>query len=296
MSYNEGVGVRAPAHASPLKGTDLTPSLKPLYPQIAESQAIPKQKEYTKICAICKVPQPLSNFHKENRKYGDGHQSYCKTCAPEYHKQWCEIKRLRLEQKLIDETTLRTCTECKISQPLINFEKNIGAKDGRRNVCKTCRAPKKKKYRDDNLEKIREQARTSPVRKAYMKQWYQEHKEEQKEKLKEWKKLYPGYDMLRGKQRRFSQYNVTKEWYDKQLEAQDGGCAICGSKLPRGNSSNTFHIDHNHNCCSNGCNSCGKCVRGLLCSVCNTRLGILEDTEWVAKATAYLAQYKLPAL
>jgi hypothetical protein len=30
----------------------------------------------------------------------------------------------------------------------------------------------------------------------------------------------------------------------------------------------------------------------LLCAVCNTRLGILEDTDWIKQATAYLARYK----
>ena len=270
----------------------MTPSLKALYPFTPESQERFVSEINTKICTICKLRKPLDDFHKKNRKYGDGRQSHCKACAPEYQRQWCEKKKERIDKITEDKTTLRTCTECGVPQLLINFEKNIGSKNGRRSICKSCTAPKKKKYRDDNIETIKAKAKVSPVRKAYMKQWYQDHKEEQREMLIEWHKLYPEYDKVRGKERRFKQYKVTKDWYNETLAAQGGGCAVCGSKDPKSNGG-TFHIDHDHSCCGGGCNSCGKCVRGLLCSPCNTRLGILESVDWVKQAKAYLRKYPL---
>jgi hypothetical protein len=35
-------------------------------------------------------------------------------------------------------------------------------------------------------------------------------------------------------------------------------------------------VDHDHACCPDSMKSCGKCVRGLLCSGCNRALGIVE--------------------
>jgi len=43
----------------------------------------------------------------------------------------------------------------------------------------------------------------------------------------------------------------------------------------------TPNQDHDHVCCS-GKKSCGKCLRGLLCHGCNTKLGALENNDWRA--------------
>ena len=69
-------------------------------------------------------------------------------------------------------------------------------------------------------------------------------------------------------------YNLTVEQYDALLVAQGGGCAICETKTPGGRG--TFHVDHDHSCCS-GRKTCGKCVRGLLCHSCNIGQGHFKD-------------------
>src|SRR6266481_1534049 len=67
-------------------------------------------------------------------------------------------------------------------------------------------------------------------------------------------------------------YGITIEQYNKLLEAQGGVCAACG-KSPEGERFGKLLIDHDHSCCPQKRNSCGKCIRGLLCASCNLTLG-----------------------
>jgi hypothetical protein len=72
-------------------------------------------------------------------------------------------------------------------------------------------------------------------------------------------------------------YGITIEQYDAMLEAQGGGCFICG-RPPREDIS--LHVDHDH--------STGK-IRGILCFCCNNALAdFQEDPILLAKAAAYL--------
>lgn len=65
-----------------------------------------------------------------------------------------------------------------------------------------------------------------------------------------------------------AKYGLTKESYAELLESQGGVCAICWRTEDSGK---RLAIDHNHDCCSPG-GSCGRCIRGLLCSRCNANL------------------------
>jgi hypothetical protein len=82
-------------------------------------------------------------------------------------------------------------------------------------------------------------------------------------------------------------YGMTLEDYDRLLESQDGACAICGITEPdRG--CGRFHVDHDHACCPSA-ESCGKCVRGLLCGNCNVGLAQFRDSPAaLLKAIEYL--------
>lgn len=87
--------------------------------------------------------------------------------------------------------------------------------------------------------------------------------------------------------RRLRLYGITPEKYRQMLRAQGGGCAVCGGRPERGKS---LHVDHDHACCSRtGMATCGMCVRGLLCSGCNTGLGSFgDDRDRLASAIRYL--------
>lgn len=84
-------------------------------------------------------------------------------------------------------------------------------------------------------------------------------------------------------------YGITKEDYLKILSNQGGVCAICGG--PPNGMGNGFHVDHDHSYCP-GNKTCGKCVRGLICSKCNCGIGNLcDDINILSSAIKYLRRY-----
>jgi hypothetical protein len=73
-------------------------------------------------------------------------------------------------------------------------------------------------------------------------------------------------------------FGITLIDYNKLLEKQGGGCAICGKKSKE--SKTMLAVDHNHTT---------KKVRGILCASCNNGLGrFFDNTEYLAKAIEYL--------
>jgi hypothetical protein len=72
---------------------------------------------------------------------------------------------------------------------------------------------------------------------------------------------------------------------DEQIAAlfAEPKCWICGTRDP---GQRAFSIDHDHSCCANAGESCGQCVRGLLCGSCNRALGLLRDDPSILMAAA----------
>lgn len=89
-------------------------------------------------------------------------------------------------------------------------------------------------------------------------------------------------------------FNITLEFYEEMLKKQNYACAVCGkketNKPTRGVGEPVLAIDHDHSCCP-GRKSCGKCVRGLLCSSCNHGLGnFSDDPDLLFAAHRYLSR------
>lgn len=81
-------------------------------------------------------------------------------------------------------------------------------------------------------------------------------------------------------------YNITYDQYWAIYKAQGGKCYVCRRAT---GARRKLSVDHDHACC-NGPNSCGKCVRGLLCSKDNEWLGHIRDEADVAQRVIdYLA-------
>ena len=126
--------------------------------------------------------------------------------------------------------------------------------------------------------------KTKEARSAFQRKWRKANAEH----VKKWNKS----NYAKNPRRQISatikyKYGITYEDYERMLAEQGGCCAICGSSDSGGRG--RFHIDHAHSCCPSQ-KTCGNCLRGLLCSTCNTRLGIVES-EWFAKAKSYLLRY-----
>ena len=80
-------------------------------------------------------------------------------------------------------------------------------------------------------------------------------------------------------------YSITPEIYDSVFERQGNGCAICGRVK---DFAKHLVVDHDHSCCP-GSKSCGQCIRGILCRMCNVSLGHFGDNmEGVLRAVKYL--------
>lgn len=65
-------------------------------------------------------------------------------------------------------------------------------------------------------------------------------------------------------------YGLSLDEFASLFEFQGGQC---GTTEPGGRGS--FCVDHDHSCCA-GKGSCGRCIRGLLCNVCNATAGALD--------------------
>ena len=82
-------------------------------------------------------------------------------------------------------------------------------------------------------------------------------------------------------------YNLTNIQY---MMIQEAGCELCGA-------SGVMHIDHDHACCPGSKASCGNCIRGGLCDLCNKGLGQFKDNiEVMEKAVAYLRRSEMRSL
>lgn len=77
--------------------------------------------------------------------------------------------------------------------------------------------------------------------------------------------------------RRCRTYGITPADWEKMRAEQENKCAICQQEFVK-----TPNVDH--------CHSTGK-VRGLLCSVCNVHLPLIENPKTLAAAIEYLKRH-----
>ena len=158
---------------------------------------------------------------------------------------------------------MKTCSTCKVEQPVINFNTDKTKKDLLKSDCKDC---------------AREVRRRSRQKKPQVYRGMQEkYRANNKEKLR---------------QNRYR--HIHKIDYSEFLEilaSQGNVCKICKKSEPNQEDRN-WVVDHDHNCCPKD-KSCAKCRRGILCQSCNKALGFAKDNPEVLRAAAdYLEAYE----
>lgn len=133
----------------------------------------------------------------------------------------------------------KKCSKCQIELPFTDFYKNRSNKSGYQDYCKSClRLARVQSYQRSSANTLASN-RSCKIKRVY---------------------------------------KITQEEYNVLLfEAQENGCAICGSKTKP-------HLDHNH--------ETGQ-LREFLCSNCNLALGLLkEDPERMERMAAYVRKHE----
>lgn len=154
--------------------------------------------------------------------------------------------------------TTRTCTKCNENKPLEKFNKFFRkGKEYREHTCMACRQ-KIWRSNPDNLAKGTKRTRD----------WVEKNKDYVKRSKRE-------RDLKR-------LYGITLIEYNSMLLKQNHSCKICSAEH---NEEKYLHVDH--------CHTTGK-VRGLLCTKCNTGLGLFnENALLLHKAVSYLEENSL---
>lgn len=154
------------------------------------------------------------------------------------------------------------CKKCDTTKPVSEFHKNAARKDGLTLYCRQCNNRSGKEWHEKNPD--------------YKKEW----RKNNPDKCKEY-----------AERKKPRTYGMTIEDYNSLLDQQNNRCAICGGKNKSGYS---LYVDHDHSCCK-GKESCGECVRQLLCLHCNMMLGHAKDNiETLKAAQNYLERHSRP--
>lgn len=85
-------------------------------------------------------------------------------------------------------------------------------------------------------------------------------------------------------------YGLSWDALQHRMQEQDNKCIICRMEFSP-QEQWKVHVDHDHSCCATPV-TCGACVRGILCSDCNTGIGSFRDAPNLLRAAAdYLESF-----
>ena len=213
----------------------------------------------------------------------------------------------------------KTCIRCRNTFPVTRFSRDKHRPDGLCPYCKPCKAEKAKTCNlDPEKDRARKRKHYLANRERYLEQWKspeklaahrEYHKKRQAEDpvyreqaIKRAHKHYATQDpehrrrVHRAYKKRHwdhlhwkgldaylkRTYGLSLEQYQELVKARDGRCDICKCR-PKGKfrtREKRLVVDH--------CHTTQK-FRGLLCSDCNTAIGLLKDSiEYMEAAIAYL--------
>lgn len=238
-----------------MKRCDKCHELKP-FDQFAKSAN--KNSEYDNACRKCRNARRVERMNN-NPKLRERHRERAK----KYRESGRAKQYIAPKGIWIDDVGYRQCMSCFELKPRSEFPD--------RGYCAVCKARKeyelwqKRKFKESVRRPVRDRTCIecqSPIGK-YMTYC---------DRCKIWV----------GRNQLLKKYNISILEYNEMLASQECKCIVCGVE------SFILSVDHDHSCCP-GPNSCGKCIRGLLCKKCNSGLGQFNDDPiLLAAAIKYL--------
>lgn len=161
----------------------------------------------------------------------------------------------------------KVCSRCRVAVPFADYSAGRG-KGGTFGYCKACQLAYAQERRAADLDAAKQRRRDA----------YVARREAEIARGKAYREANPEVVALTARRHLLKKkYGLTLEAFDAMVAAQKGRCAICREE-PQGGK--PLHIDH--------CHASGR-VRSLLCSRCNTAIGLLRDDPEIAlRASTYL--------
>ena len=187
----------------------------------------------------------------------------------------------------------KTCQKCTKRKSTDSFSRHKKNSDGLQSRCKLCVSTYQREHYIQNRNKIlsrnKKWSADNPGKaRAVHKSWRDRNREWVRQRDKNWRTRnpekakvyqtrYANKNPNRSRARRLKAYGLTIQDYNRLLESQGGVCSICKKTDDlRPNLS----VDHDH---------VTGMVRGLLCTRCNSALGIvLEDVKTINAMAQYL--------
>lgn len=159
----------------------------------------------------------------------------------------------------------KKCSRCGEEKPHSEFYQDKARKDGLYPSCKPCSRAAKKASNERARERLGEEA-YQERRRGYVSRYRERHPERVRELDRK--------HFLKGK------YGITPADYERMLAEQGGTCRVCGDPP----TTKLLAVDHNHET---------GAVRGLLCSRCNTALGLLRECpQRAARIIHYIREHE----
>jgi Recombination endonuclease VII len=228
-----------------------------------------------KRCRVCGVEKSLDEFHKY-AKSPDGRQYRCKVCSIAAARQW----------NLDHPEAVRAAAQ-KNRQ---TAKSKAWYKARRTGEQRETILAQKRAYLERNRDEINRtvRERRDPVKeKARYARYYALNKERILARNRE----YGRANAQRARDNKLRRdFGITLEQLNQMVADQNGCCKICGTQMhPGGDRENGVYrtgvcVDHDHE--TGG-------VRGVICSPCNTGLGMFKDDPARMRAAAdYIDKYR----